>query len=295
MAMRSRSALSRRGKVINKPYLYIGLVLLVTFTLAPFAWLISSSFQTGSELLSIPPHAIPREPTLDNFARLFATEKTVTGFQSSDYAKSVWNSVIVASATTLISLALGTPAAFAFARLQIPFKTILLLFILGLTMLPTVSIIIPLFVTGQKLGLLNTRLFLIVCYTTFSLPFTIWIMNGYFRTIPKEMEDAARIDGCSTMGLFMRIALPLAAPGLAATAIFTFLNAWDEFMMALIFTSTYSSKTLPIAVSEFVGRFSIDWGLMNAGGLVATLPPVVVALLMQKYLIEGLTAGAVKG
>ena len=174
--------------------------------------------------------------------------------------------MIVASATTLISLALGTPAAFAFARLQIPFKTILLLFILGLTMLPTVSIIIPLFVTGQKLGLLNTRLFLIVCYTTFSLPFTIWIMNGYFRTIPKEMEDAARIDGCSTMGLFMRIALPLAAPGLAATAIFTFLNAWDEFMMALIFTSTYSSKTLPIAVSEFVGRFSIDWGLMNAGG-----------------------------
>ena len=162
-------------------------------------------------------------------------------------------------------------------------------------MLPTVSIIIPLFVTGQKLGLLNTRLFLIVCYTTFSLPFTIWIMNGYFRTIPKEMEDAARIDGCSTMGLFMRIALPLAAPGLAATAIFTFLNAWDEFMMALIFTSTYSSKTLPIAVSEFVGRFSIDWGLMNAGGLVATLPPLVVALLMQKYLIEGLTAGAVKG
>ena len=120
MAMRSRSALSRRGKVINKPYLYIGLVLLVTFTLAPFAWLISSSFQTGSELLSIPPHAIPREPTLDNFARLFATEKTVTGFQSSDYAKSVWNSVIVASATTLISLALVHLRAFA--RLRYPLR-----------------------------------------------------------------------------------------------------------------------------------------------------------------------------
>ena len=174
--------------------------------------------------------------------------------------------MIVASATTLISLALGTPAAFAFARLQIPFKTILLLFILGLTMLPTVSIIIPLFVTGQKLGLLNTRLFLIVCYTTFSLPFTIWIMNGYFRTIPKEMEDAARIDGCSTMGLFMRIALPLAAPGLAATAIFTFLNAWDEFMMALIFTSVFledfAHRCLRIcrAVQHRLGP------RMNAGG-----------------------------
>ncbi len=295
MARRRSSALSRRGKIINKPYLYVGLVLLVIFTLAPFAWLISSSFQTGRELLSIPPHFIPREPTLDNFQRLFATEKTVTGFQGSDYLASVRNSVIVASATTIVSIVLGTPAAFAFARLRIPFKNVLLLFILGLTMLPTVSIIIPLFVTGQKLGLLNTRLYLIICYTTFSLPFTIWIMNGYFRTLPKELEDAARIDGCSTVGLFLRIALPLAAPGLAATAIFTFLNAWDEFMMALIFTSTYASKTLPIAVSEFVGRFSIDWGLMNAGGLVATLPPLVVALLMQKYLIEGLTAGAVKG
>lgn len=292
---RRRSTLGCRGKIINKPYLYIGLALLIAFTLAPFAWLVSSSFQTGSELLSIPPHAIPREPTLDNFKRLFSGQKTVTGFQASDYAKSVWNSVVVASATTVISLALGTPAAFAFARLRVPFKNVLLLFILGLTMLPTISIIIPLFVTGQKLGLLNTRLYLIICYTTFSLPFTIWIMNGYFRTIPQEMEDAARIDGCSSLGLFMRIAMPLAAPGLAATAIFTFLNAWDEFMMALIFTSTYASKTLPIAVSEFVGRFSIDWGLMNAGGLVATLPPLIVVLLMQKYLIEGLTAGAVKG
>ena len=232
---------------------------------------------------------------MDNFQRLFTTEKTVTGFQSSDFSKSVLNSVIVATATTIVALGLGTPAAYAFARLEIPFKTVLLLFILGLTMLPTVSIIIPLFVIGQRLGLLNTRLYLIICYTTFTLPFVIWIMNGYFRTIPQEMEDAAKIDGCSTPALFLRIALPLAAPGLAATAIFTFLTAWDEFMLALIFTSTYASKTLPIAVSEFVGRFSIDWGLMNAGGLVATLPPLIVALLMQKYLIEGLTAGAVKG
>jgi len=122
----------------------------------------------------------------------------------------------------------------------------------------------------------------------------IWIMNGYFLTLPGELEDAAKIDGCSIPQAFFRVALPLSAPGLATAAIFTFLAAWDEFIFALVFTSTYESKTLPVALSEFVGRFSIDWGLMTTGGLVATLPPVIIALSLQKYLIAGLTSGALK-
>lgn len=284
-----------RRRIISGPCMWIAIIIIAVFTLGPFLWLVSSSFQSMRELLSIPPHLIPRNPTFSNFRRLFSAEEGgIHAMKGSTFLASIRNSVIVSGWTTVICLILGVPAAYSFARLNLPWKRALLLFILALTMLPSMTVIIPLYVIGQKAGLLNTRLSLIVAYTTFGLPFMIWIMNGYFLTLPGELEDAAKIDGCSIPQAFFRVALPLSAPGLATAAIFTFLAAWDEFIFALVFTSTYESKTLPVALSEFVGRFSIDWGLMTTGGLVATLPPVIIALALQKYLIAGLTSGALK-
>ncbi|MBI3961164.1 MAG: carbohydrate ABC transporter permease, partial [Deinococcus sp.] len=161
-------------------------------------------------------------------------------------------------------------------------------------MLPAFTVLIPLFVIAKQLSLLNTWTALVLAYTGLGMPFVVWIMHGYFQTLPKDLEDAARIDGCSRFSAFLRIALPLSAPGLVATAIFTFLGAWDEFIFALVFTSTYAAKTLPVALAEFQGRFTIDWGLMTSGGVLASLPPVLVALLLQRYLVTGLTSGGVK-
>jgi len=162
-------------------------------------------------------------------------------------------------------------------------------------MIPVVALIIPLYILMNKIGLLNTKLSLILAYSSFTLPFVIWVMRGYFETIPVNLEDAAAIDGCSPLGILLRIALPLSAPGLVATGIFAFLTAWNEFFMALVFTSSYASKTVPVLISEFGGRYSIDYGLMGAATVIASVFPVSLALIFQKYIVRGLTSGAVKG
>jgi multiple sugar transport system permease protein len=189
----------------------------------------------------------------------------------------------------------GTLAGYAFARFNIPQKRTLLLVVLGSQLLPSISLIIPLFRMFKNAGLLDTLWALILAYTTFSLPFVVWIMAGYFQSVPLELEEAARIDGASRFGAFSRITLPLAAPGLAATAVFTLLNVWDEFFFALIFASTYASKTLPVALAEFIGRHSVNWGLLVTGGFIASLPPIVLSLVFYRYIVSGLSAGGLKG
>ena len=188
---------------------------------------------------------------------------------------------------------LGTLAAYAFARCNIPRKRTLLLLVLGSQLLPAVSLIIPLFRMLRSAGLLDTLLALILAYSTFSLPLVVWIMTGYFQSVP-ELEEAARMDGASRFGAFLYVALPLAAPGLAATAIFTLLNAWDEFFFALVFTSTYASKTVPVALAEFIGRHSVNWGMLVTGGFIASLPPIILSLAFYRYVVAGLSAGSLK-
>ena len=202
---------------------------------------------------------------------------------------------IVSIGATAISLVFGALAAYAFARFNIPRKRALLLVVLGTQLLPAISIIIPLFRMFKAADLLDTLWSLILAYTTFSIPFVVWIMAGYFQSIPLELEEAARIDGASRFRAFIVVALPLAAPGLAATAIFTLLNVWDEFFFALIFASTYASKTVPIALSEFIGRHSVNWGMLVTGGFIASLPPIILSLFFYRYIVSGLSAGGVKG
>jgi multiple sugar transport system permease protein len=162
-------------------------------------------------------------------------------------------------------------------------------------MIPEVSLILPLFIIASSLQLINKPIILIITYMSFALPFAIWMMVAFFQTVPIELEDAARIDGCSRLGILFRVVIPISVPGLVSTAMFVFLLAWDEFFYALIFTSTLASKTAPVAMSEFVGRYAINITGMMAGGILAALPPIILALAFQRYIVRGMTAGAVKG
>jgi multiple sugar transport system permease protein len=161
-------------------------------------------------------------------------------------------------------------------------------------MIPEVSLVIPLYIIASQIHILNTPYILMATYLSFALPFAIWLMAAFFETIPVELEDAARIDGCTRLGILYKIIIPISAPGLVSTAIFIFLQAWDEFFYALIFTSTIQAKTVPVAIAEFTGRYVVDITAMMAGGVLAAIPPVILALIFQRYIVSGLTAGAVK-
>ncbi|MCL6442397.1 MAG: carbohydrate ABC transporter permease [Alicyclobacillus sp.] len=294
---------ARPNELIPPLYLWTGLVLLTVFTLAPFAYLVSSSISSKIGLLS--GQLWPSQPTLDNYVRLFS------GSAGDNFLMAIRNSVVVAVGTTVISMVLGIFAAYAFARVRFPLRMTSIFVFLAMQILPSISILIPLYifmrngirivipftnvVLFQTPSLLDSVWSLIIAYTTFSLPFVVWLLAGYFQTISKELEEAAYVDGCGRLGTMFRIVLPLSLPGIAATAIFTLLQAWDEFVFANAFTQTYASKTLPIAILEFIGKHGMDWGLMTAGAVVASLPPVIISLILYRYIVGGLTAGGVKG
>lgn len=276
-----------------KVLIYILVIIIFIFIVAPFSWLIISSISPKAELLSVPPHWIPHTPTLKSYKAIFfggaRTTRTARYFKNS-----LINSIIVAGSVTILCLAIGSMASYAFTRLKFRGRQSLLLLILTTQMIPAVAIIIPLYVVMMNLHLLDTHLGLFITYSSFILPLMIWIMMGYFQAIPTDIEDAAKIDGCSRMGALVRVVLPLAAPGLAASGIFAFIIAWNEFFLALILTSI-NAKTLPVLVSEFSTKFGADYVMMSTGGVLASIPPIVLALTFQKFIIKGLTGGAVKG
>ncbi|HDQ73608.1 MAG TPA: carbohydrate ABC transporter permease [Chloroflexi bacterium] len=281
----------------RQPFLRValaGLIVVILFSIyAPLAWLAISSVSTRAELLSKPPHWIPRKPTLEHYANILTTRPDAPD-TARVFRRALLNSFIVSSSVTMISLLAGIPAAYAFARINFKGRRGAMLSILGTRMLPAISIVIPLYMIAARLGVVDTRTVLVVLYLTFTLPFVIWIMASFFQTIPLELEDAARIDGCTRLGTLWRVILPISGPGLASTIIFAFLLAWDEFFFALIFTSTEAAKTVPLAIAEFTGRYTVDYGAMTTGGVLAAIPPILIALLFQRYIVSGLTAGAVK-
>jgi multiple sugar transport system permease protein len=285
----------RRANLLSPTTLWVLLAIYLVYTLLPIVWLFLSTIQTQASLLTLPPRIIPSEVTLGNYIDIFKPAAFGENSGQSTFLLALRNSVIVSMGTTFVSLVFGTTAAYAFARFNVPRKRTLLLIVLGSQLIPAVSLIIPLFRIFRGAGLLDSLLALILAYSTFSLPFVVWIMAGYFQGVPLELEEAARIDGATRFQSFTRVALPLAAPGLGATAIFTMLNAWDEFFFALIFTSTYAAKTLPVALAEFIGRHTVNWGLLVTGGFIASLPPIVLSLMFYRYIVSGLSAGGLKG
>ena len=293
----TRSARSRKinpSKLINGAILTAFVILVMVFIFLPVMWLIISSISTRSELLSVPIHWIPENPTLENYISIL-----VPGRSTSEVARTfkitLRNSLVVATSVTFISLLAGSLAAYALVRIRFRFSEILLIGIIGTRMIPEVSLVIPLYILATRIGIYNTPLVLMATYLCFSLPFAIWLLAAFFQTIPLELEDAARIDGCSRIRTLFQIILPISAPGLVSTALFVFLLAWDEFFFALIFTSTVAAKTVPVAIAEFTGRYVVDVTAMMTGGVLAAIPPVILALVFQRYIVSGLTAGAVKG
>lgn len=275
--------------------LYMILVLLVLlFIYLPVAWLVISSVSTRSELLATPIHWIPQEPTFQNYLNILSPAQG-TSEVAKTFRITLWNSLLVASSVTVIALTLGSLASYALIRLRFPFRQPMLIGILGTRMIPEISLIIPLYLFATRFGLFNSPIILIITYLSFALPFAIWLMAAFFDTIPVELEDAARIDGCNRIQTLWKVIIPISAPGLVSTGLFVFLTAWDEFFFALILTSTVSAKTVPVAIAEFTGRYVVDVGGMMTGGVLAAIPPVLLSLIFQRYIVSGLTAGAVKG
>lgn len=269
-------------------------VLALILIYAPVAWLLISSISTRADLLEIPLSWIPQNPTLQNYRDILLPGETASEVAAT-FKVTMRNSLVVAASTTVICLVVGSLAAYALARMQLPFRRLYLLGILGTRMIPEISLVIPLYIIAARIGWIDKPQVLIVTYLSFALPFAIWMLASFFETVPLELEDAARIDGSSRLGTLLRVVLPVAAPGLVSTAIFTFLLAWDEFFFALIFTSTLNAKTMPVAIAEFTGRYAVDITAMMTGGVLAALPPVLLAMVFQRYIVSGLTAGAVKG
>jgi multiple sugar transport system permease protein len=274
-------------------WIHVAAVVMAVVVLAPFAWLIISSISPPRELLSAHPHWWPDNPTLERYRAIFSPQGA--GDVAGTFRQAMLNSLIVATGTTLVSLVVGILGGYAFARLKFRFRRTSLFAFLGIYMLPPIALVIPLYLALARLQLLDTKTGLVVTYCSIVTPFCLWTMSNYYLTMPPDLEDAARIDGCTRLGALWRIILPLARPGVLTTAMFGFLLAWDEFLYALIFTSTTNAKTIPVAIAEFTGKYSSDFGLIAAGGVLAALPPVLLALVFQRYIVGGLSSGAVKG
>jgi len=260
--------------------------------LAPFAWMVVASISPQRMLITTPLRWIPDHLYLDRYTEIFRGSAGGTG---AAFRAALVNSTVVASGTVAVAMLVGILGAYAFARLRFRFRRSVLALFLLTYMLPQISLLIPLYLILNVLGLLDTRVGLILVDCSLVIPFVLWILSNYFLTIPVELEEAARIDGTSRLGALFRVILPAARPGIFAAIMFAFLLAWDEFMYALIFTSSTAAKTVPVVISEFAGRYTTDFGLVAAGGILAALPPIVVAIAFQRYVVSGMAAGGVKG
>ncbi len=261
-------------------------VLVVVFAIFPLGWTLLTSLKLEEEIVTRTLHYLPRQITLQNYETLW---------RQSGFPILVLNSVVVTSSTGLICLTIGTLAAYGFSRYRFRGRGKLLIFYLVIRMFPVVLMIIPLFVMMRNLGLLDTRFGLALAYTTFLLPLCIWMLKGFFDAIPAELEDAARIDGCTRLGALCRIVLPLARSGLLTTAVFIAISAWNEFLFALMMTTSQGSRTWPVGLQLMVGEFQLPWGPLSAGGIISIVPIIIFFAIIQRSLIRGLTSGAVKG
>jgi multiple sugar transport system permease protein len=283
---RARTARRRRVPFKTGWLLWLGVVLIMLFCLFPFYWLINTSLKTGADLSSA--NVIPPHPNLDNYQSIF---------QNADFVKALRNSAIISGVTTLIALTIGSFAAYALARLRFPMKFLLLAVVLSITTFPPIAIAAPVFKLWTDLGLYNTYLGLILPDLTFTLPLTIYILTSFFREIPRELEEAALVDGATYFQSFRKVVLPLAAPGLVTAGLLAFIFVWNEFLFAITLTSSPDVRPVPAAIAFFTGssQFEIPLGTISAASVVVTVPLIILVLLFQKRIVAGLTAGAVKG
>ena len=284
---RAKKKKLKTGEQQKTPWwMWICVVAIVVFCLFPFYWLINTSLKTGPDLSTsalFPPH-----PTLDNFQSIF---------KDSNFTNALKNSAIVALTTTALALIVGSFCAYALARLRIRFKFAILAIVLTITTFPQITIAAPIFKLWRDIGLYNTIPGLVIPYLTFALPLAIYILTSFFREIPRDLEEAALVDGATNFQAFYKVVVPLAAPGLATAGILTFIAAWNEFLLAITLTSSPAARTVPAAIAFFTGstQFEQPLGTISAASVTISIPLIVMVLLFQKRIVAGLTAGAVKG
>jgi ABC-type glycerol-3-phosphate transport system permease component len=262
---------------------------------APFLWQVITSIKPNHEVVQVPPKYWPSTPTLQNYRRLFVDDSGRRAKRP--FQIYILNSFIVALGTTLLCTIFGTLASYAFARLRLPGGKWAIRAILFVALFPPTILIVPLYKMVATLGLLNNPLGLILPYTALNLPFAIWVLMTFFKQIPRDIEEAAQVDGFSRWGLLWKIIFPLSAPAVATTAILVFIFSWNEFLLAMVFMSKDSARTVPVGIAMLSGQsiYEVPWGMISAGVVLTTLPVVGMVLAFQKRIVEGMTAGAVKG
>jgi multiple sugar transport system permease protein len=284
------SRIRRRAAIFSAFQMLMGLLLLV-FVLAPFAWLLVSSLSERRDLISVPLAFPPGRMSLERYAAIFGTEGNEIA-RAFKYA--LINSLVVACLVTAVGLFVGALASYAFARLRFLFKDKLLYALLFTYMIPPVVIVLPLYVAISGLGLLDRKATLVFLYLSMTIPFIVWVMRSYFGSISRSFEEAALIDGCTRLQTLRYVYVPMARPGLIATGILAFLLSWDEFFFSLIFTSSLAAKTIPVAIAEFTGKNAVDYGMITTGGVIASIPPLLIAIFFQRYIVMGMTGGGNK-
>ena len=273
---------------------YLVLLVFAVIDLFPYIWVLLNSFKSQLEIFAFPPTGLPLHPIRDNYSQVLGM--VPSGQQPiSAIPSGLINSIEIDLATTIAVVVIAALAGYAFAKLRFPGRGFLLVLILTLRMLPSVVLVVPLFILASNTHMFDTKLGLCITYTAFNAPFAIWLLSVFFQEVPQELDEAARVDGCSRLSVLYRIYVPLSLPALATIAILVFLNAWNEFLFAVVLTSSSASATAPVALAAMQSAFDTRFSVMTAGAIVQTLPAVVIVIFAQRYIIRGLTLGAVKG
>jgi len=273
-------------KLAGNTAFYVFIAVFVVISLLPFVWQGLTSIKTVAEISSIPAQWIPREPHLDFYVNVFTKHP---------FLRYMFNSLVVAAVTTVLSLLIGASAGYSLGRLRFRGRGPLLILILGVSMFPPIANLSPLYLFLKNVGLLNTYAGLVIPYITFSLPMAVWLMANFFKQLPKEFEEAAAIDGCGRIETYFRIMLPLVTPGLFSTGLLVFINSWNEYIYALTFMTKKEMMTVPVGISMLPSNYELPWGDMSAATIVVTLPLIALVLIFQRRIISGLTTGGVKG
>ena len=270
----------------RSPWVYLPVTVLLLITVIPFFWMLVSSFKSLAELYSVPVTWLPQEATFANYRKVLF---------DSNVPRYFWNSTVVSLGSTIIALIFATPAAYGFSRFEFRGRSVWQMLILMAHLLPSAALIVPLYIFLGYLNLLNTLLGLILVYLVLTLPLSIWMLTGYFKSIPVELEEAAIIDGASRWGVLLRIMLPLSLPGIVVIFLYSFVATWNEFIFALSFANDVTVKTLPIGLAEFSTEYDTDWGAIMAASVIMSLPIAAIFLGLQKVFVGGLMSGATKG
>jgi len=276
--------ITRKKLVTLIPYVII--ILYSLYALIPFLWMLSTSLKGINEIWDWPPRWIPTKLMWGNYPEVF---------HARPFARYTLNSVVISLTITSICIALGSLAGYVFSRFRFKWDKFLFVAVLATRIFPPISFITPWYIIGEKMGIIDTYWILIAVHIYMNLPFAIWIMRGFFDDMPRSLDEAGYVDGCTRTMVLRYIILPAAAPGLAATAIIVFLNSWNDYLLASIVTFTTASKTLPVGIVDFVADAYIQWNLLSSASIITCIPALIFILFFQKFIVAGLTAGSVKG